>query len=61
VIGEEETTGELGFGEALEGDELYELLFGGWEEETTAEDEGMDFPGDDDDDDELYNLLFGED
>jgi len=55
-----EPAGEVEIGEPLEGekDELYNLLFGDWEEETT--DEGREeiepFGGDD----ELYNLLFGE-
>jgi len=62
VIGEEETTGELGIGDPLEGekDELYNLLFGDWEEETNGGEEEIEPPGGDEDD-ELYRLLFGED
>ena len=58
-----EPAGEVEIGEPLEGekDELYNLLFGDWEEETTDEgDKEIEPPGGDDDD-ELYRLLFGED
>ena len=55
-----EPAGEVGIGETLERDELYNLLFGDREEETTDEGrEEIEPPGGDED--ELYNLLFGGD
>ena len=63
VIGEIEPTAEAEIREPLEGerDELYNLLFGDWEEETADEGEEEIEPPGGDEDDELYRLWFGED